>query len=158
MNDARNGRKVLPVAGFGIDLLNGDERAFALHRFGQNFEIDGTITANRQSLRIRGSLQYAVMLNGGNEPCARIGMMQRQGRRLTCTRGEDDLAIPAERSLNSLARILQQTARLATFGVRTGGIGPLRKAFLHRRVRLRAQRGGGGMVEIDAFRDDTCSK
>ena len=41
-------------------------------------------------------------------------------------------------------------ARPASFAMRARRVGPQRKTFLHRRARLRSQRRGGRVVEIDA--------
>ena len=74
-------------------------------------------------------------------------------------RGEDHLAVPAERRLDPLARVLQRGARRAALGVRARRIGPQREALAHRLARLGAQRRGRGMVEIDTgHRHGNCEK
>ena len=98
------------------------------------------------------------MLDRADQPGAGLGPVQRKGGRLARPAGKDDLPFPAERSLHPLPRIFQQFACLAPFGMRAGGIGPVGKAILHRGPGFGSQRGGGGVVEVDAVRNGTGSK
>ena len=158
VDDTTNGGEVLTIAGFGIDLLHRHQRAFALDRLGQHFEIERAVGPHRQAFCGRDGLQHAVMFDRGHHARTSLRMAQRQRRRLACARSEDHLAVPAERRLHPLARIFEQAARLAPGGMRAARIGPEREAILHRLQRFGAQRRGGGMVEIDGRGNGGCSK
>ena len=157
-NDVGNGGQVLAVARLRIDMLHSDQWAFALHRFEQHVEIKHTIAANRQPFRLRRGLEQAIVLHCRYQARTCLCMAKRHDRSLARAAGENYFATPIQPSFHPLTSVLEEAARLAPLGMGTGRIGPQREAFIHRRTRFGAQRRGGGMVEIDAFQDDTCSK
>ena len=94
--------------------------------------------------------EHGVMLDRRDQPPLGLGPAQPDRQRLARARGEDHLAVPAERRLDPRPRLLERGARRAPLGVRARGIGPVREALAHRLGRLGAQRRRGGVIEIDA--------
>jgi hypothetical protein len=67
------------------------------------------------------------MLHRADDPALGLRPVERDPQRLTRAAGEDQLPLPAERALASLARILQRLLGPAPLGMRGGGLAQMRK-------------------------------
>ena len=75
---------------------------------------------------------------------------QAQRDRLAGAAGQDDVPVPAERRRDPASRILQRRPRGAALRVGRGWVRPDPHPLDDSRLRLGADRGGGGVIEVDA--------